>query len=67
MKEVAGNSALLVDPNNVEEIRSAIQQLIKDTHLYEELVAKGKENILKYDCNKIASDYLSVYNELARG
>ena len=64
MKEVAGDSAYLVDPNNVAEIKQAILNLTGDMDMYNEFVKKGRENVVKFDCDKIAADYLSVYTEL---
>ena len=66
MKEVAGSSALLVNPDSVSEIASAIQSLLTNRDQYDEWVKKGRENITKFDCGKIANDYLNVYQELAR-
>ena len=65
MKEVAGTSALLVDPHKPEEIRAAINSLLTDRMLYEKMVALGRENIIPYKYDVIAEQYLNVYKELA--
>jgi glycosyltransferase involved in cell wall biosynthesis len=65
MKEVAGNTAVLVDPNNADEIRTAIMLLINDRGHYDKMVALGRENIIPYDYQLIAEQYLNVYRELA--
>lgn len=64
MKEVAGTSALLVDPGNTKEIKRALERLLTDRNYYEELVQAGLENIKQYHHDKIANDYLAVYNEM---
>lgn len=64
MKEVAGESAVLVDPNNPQEIRQCITKLLTDTQYYEDRVAAGLENIVQFHHEKIARDYLEVYNEM---
>ena len=64
MREVAGDSAYLVDPNSVADIKQAIFETIDSRSLYDELVSKGRENIVRFGCDKIAADYLLVYNEL---
>ena len=42
MPEVAGDTALLVDPSNVEDIALAMSQIYKDEHLRAQLVAATK-------------------------
>jgi glycosyltransferase involved in cell wall biosynthesis len=65
MKEVAGNSAVLVDPNSPDEIKNAIMKLVNDKKFYDEVVEKGRENIAPYQSEIIAGKYLDVYMELA--
>jgi glycosyltransferase involved in cell wall biosynthesis len=67
MEEVAGDSALLVNPNSVTEIREAIIKLTSDHDLYRQLVEKGIENVKKYNRFKISADYLDIYKEVAAG
>jgi glycosyltransferase involved in cell wall biosynthesis len=64
MKEIAADTAVLVDPENVSDIRQAIISLTTNNDLYEKLVKKGRENVIKFDCEKIAKEYLTVYEEL---
>ena len=66
MKEVAEASALLVDPHNVEEIRQAIIELVNNRGRYDELVLAGRQNIKRFHHEKIAQDYLNVYEEMMR-
>ncbi len=65
MKEVAGTSAVLVDPNKPEEIRVAIDRLVTDRKWYDEITERGRANIAPYQYESIAAQYLAVYNELA--
>ncbi len=65
MKEVAGNTAMLVDPHSPAEIREAIMQLVNSRDLYDKMVALGRENIKPYQYTDIAEQYLQVYKELA--
>lgn len=46
--EIAGNAALLVDPTNMNEITSAIEQLIDDEILRKDLIQKGLERAKCY-------------------
>lgn len=49
--EVAGDAALLVDPNNFEEIALAMQRIILDTELKLALIQKGQaqKNLFSWD------------------
>lgn len=67
MKEVAGDSAILVDPYNEGEIREAVQSLISDQHAVQTLVEKGLENVKRFQLDKIVNDYKTVYKTVANG
>lgn len=43
MPEVAGDAALLVDPNSVEQISDAMTQLATNENMRQELIQKGRE------------------------
>jgi glycosyltransferase involved in cell wall biosynthesis len=43
MPEVAGNAALLVDPESTEEISKAMQDIAQDKSLREKLIAEGNK------------------------
>ena len=66
MKEVAGDSAYLVDPFNKNEIRSGVIKLSKDTRLKNQLIEKGKQNINRFHPEKIAKQYVELYHALAQ-
>ncbi len=65
MKEVAGGGACLVDPLNVESIRSGIERLINNRQYREAIVQKGFENVKQYEASVIAEKYLQVYKKVA--
>ncbi|HEY0262666.1 MAG TPA: glycosyltransferase family 1 protein [Chitinophagales bacterium] len=48
MPEVAGNSALLVNPESVNEIASVMQKINADVALRNDLIQKGFENIKRF-------------------
>jgi glycosyltransferase involved in cell wall biosynthesis len=66
MVEVAGGSALLVDPRSVEEIREAVEALVADQTRRAELVDKGLENAKRFSVGEIASKYMALYEKGAR-
>ncbi|MBJ7879155.1 glycosyltransferase family 4 protein [Gelidibacter salicanalis] len=65
MKEVARESACLVDPYKVDSIREGILRLINNDHYREDLISKGSLNIQRFQASTIAQDYLKVYNEIS--
>jgi glycosyltransferase involved in cell wall biosynthesis len=65
MPEVAGESALLVDPDNAGEIRAGISRLIEDDAFREDKVRLGLENVKRFDAEKIAMMYYALYKEVS--
>ncbi len=64
MRDVAGIGAVLVDPHNVEEIRTAIDKLIEDAELRRQVVADGAENVKRFRPATIARHYAELYREV---
>ena len=64
MKEVAKDSACLVDPYDVNALREAIQKVLADESYYQELVKKGQKNIQRFQAKVIAQQYSAVYQEV---
>lgn len=52
--EVAGSGALLVDPNNVEDIASALVKVSSDTNLRKTLITQGLINARNYSWRSTA-------------
>ena len=61
MKEVAGDGALLVCPDNIDEIQQAIEQIIIDEELRKKLVEKGLNNVERYKAENVVERYVEVY------
>jgi glycosyltransferase involved in cell wall biosynthesis len=64
MNEVAGEGAILVDPEKVGEIRNAVMTLIDDEVLRHKLIEKGRANIDRFQAPRIAREYLKLYEQL---
>ena len=64
MKEVAENSALLVNPYETNEIKNAIQEIINSQKLRENLIKNGLENAKKYHSVNIAKKYAKLYEKI---
>jgi glycosyltransferase involved in cell wall biosynthesis len=65
MDNVAGSGAVLVNPENVVEIRNVIKKVILDEQYRNDLIAAGFENVKKYSPETIAGEYAAVYEELS--
>lgn len=64
MPEVSGKGALLVDPLSVHSIERGLRTLIENDSLREDLIQKGLENAERFLPEKIAKDYLALYQEI---
>jgi glycosyltransferase involved in cell wall biosynthesis len=64
MPEVAGDAALLVDPENVEEIAAALIRLAADSDLREDLCRRGHERALQFPWSFAVERTWAVYHEL---
>lgn len=67
MPEVAGDGALLVDPESVDQIRTAIERLLNEPELRDALVQRGFENVKRFKAERIAEQYAELYREVAQG
>jgi glycosyltransferase involved in cell wall biosynthesis len=65
-EEVAGDAALLVDPESSEEIATALVQLCEDPQLRESLAAKGRERAAHFPWSRAARETYQVYQEVYR-
>ncbi len=61
LPEVVSDAALLVDPQNHEEIAVALHRLLTDDRLHTELRQKGLERARHFSWEKAARDTLAVY------
>jgi|LauGreSBDMM110SN_4_FD.fasta_scaffold15393_2 glycosyltransferase involved in cell wall biosynthesis len=63
MPEVSGDSALLVDPNNIDEITYALLRLIEDQTLRKSLKEKGITRSKKYSWENTAIETKKIYGK----
>ena len=64
LPEVAGDAALLVNPDETEEIAAGLNRLIGDVKLRAELSRRGLQRSRSYTWERAASDTWGVYREL---
>ncbi len=65
LPEVAGNAAFLVDPRKPEEIAVAVQRLVADEALRNELSSRGIVRARQFTWKKAAEETLEVFLEIA--
>lgn len=61
MSDVAGNGAILVDPENVGSIRSGYKKALK---VYDGIVRFGLENVKRFNLEKITESYYTIYRSI---
>lgn len=64
MPEITGDAALIVDPDNVEEMAEAISRVITDESLRAKLIEKGYERVKQFSWEKTARETLEVFEEV---
>lgn len=64
LPEVAGDSAILVDPTNTDEIADSIERLLEDEDLRQIFIKKGLERAKHFFWEKTAKELLNVYEEV---
>lgn len=60
--EILGNSALLVDPYNINELTSAMEQILTDEELKNKLIENGKKLAQKYSWERCGEEVLRIIN-----
>ncbi len=63
LPEVLGQSALLYEPNNEEGIAFGIYSLLTNKELRENIVARGFENISRFEWEKTANETLKIFEK----
>lgn len=62
--ELAGDAALLIDPNSPGDIAKAIEKVMGDSCLKDELKSKGLKRAETFDNFKTARETLKIYEEV---
>ncbi len=66
LPEVVGDSAMLVNPENVFDIARGIREILLDESLRVELVRRGREHVARFSWESTARQVLEIYREAAR-
>jgi len=61
MQEILGESAFYFDARNEKKIAQALEKIITDEGLRNNLIQKGREQVKKYSWEKMAKETLKIY------
>lgn len=64
LSEVAGDDALLVEPRDANGIAQAIERLLDDPALAEDLRRRGRQRSLQFDWDRTAAQTLAFYRKV---
>jgi glycosyltransferase involved in cell wall biosynthesis len=64
LPEVAGDSAILIDPNDCKALAAAMEEIVSRPKLHNDLRVKGLDRSKKFTWSQCAKDTLEVYNDI---
>lgn len=64
LKEVVGDSAYIVDPNNEDDIVKGLKKMFESSALQDDFRTKGFEQAKKFSWKKTAEDTIHVYEKV---
>lgn len=64
--EVAGQAAILVNPNSVTDLVQALEKVVGDKKIQAEMAQKGKEQAKKFSWQKAAEETLAIYTDVLK-
>lgn len=59
--EVADGSALLIDPNNAEDMADSVYKIISDKNFRNDIIRKGQENVQRFSWEKCAEEIARLF------
>lgn len=66
LPEVAGDAALLINPRDVEEVADAIDRIVDDSTLRDDLIRKGYGRAACFSWKKTAEETLAVFRSVTQ-
>lgn len=65
LKEIVGDSAMIVDPDSIESIQAGIEKVLSiKPYELKDIISRGRQNANSYSWEKTARETLKVYEEL---
>lgn len=66
-KEVAGDAAVLIDPENEDELAAALARVARDSDLRDRLIKRGLRRAASFTWQRAAAETWAVYRNLSTG
>jgi glycosyltransferase involved in cell wall biosynthesis len=66
LPEVAGEAALMFDPNRPDELAAAVSRLLRDPDLADELAARGRKRAAQFTWRRAAEETLASFERAKR-
>ncbi|MBX3729818.1 MAG: glycosyltransferase family 4 protein [Candidatus Sumerlaeia bacterium] len=64
LPEVLGDGALLVDPDSLDDIAAGLTRLARDAEHRQDLIARGRRQVARFDWDECAQRIHDIYNLL---
>ena len=64
LPEIVGSAGIMVDPHNITDMASAIEQVLSNDELRNNLIEKGMEKAKAFSWENTAREYLEVFKNL---
>jgi glycosyltransferase involved in cell wall biosynthesis len=65
LPEIAGEAAMIIDPDRPEEFAGSIHGILEDQEVRESLIARGRERAAGYSWSDTARKTLELYRDVA--
>lgn len=66
MPEVAGDAALYFDPDSADDLARAVDRVLSDDALAEDLAAAGRQRAAQFSWRRAAEEHLQIYERAVR-
>lgn len=64
MEEACGEAGTLFEPENSEDLKEKIEQLLSDEDLRKKLILKGEQHVLKFRRENVLAEINKIYHEI---
>jgi glycosyltransferase involved in cell wall biosynthesis len=67
LPEIAGDAALLVNPDDLDGLSAAMERTLEDESLRPQMRERGLANVARFSWEKTAQETLTIYHKLLKG
>lgn len=66
LSEIAGDAALLVDPQNIDEVAQRVDNVLHDTSMREKLRKRGFERVTHFQWERAAKQFITLWENVLK-